>query len=240
MNESVGIVLGDLEGEYKVKGQGREEEYKHQEEAIRCISETKVNMKSNNTVAVKINVKEEIRKKNPHGSNAGGNRNENNNIVGAIKENKKSEHSAKEQGKEEYKQGGQEAGDERDGPFEDYSPIKPKTKAKFYTRQRVFAQDHISGMFYESIVRRFMFGPRSMQSIETEREEVGYFTSIDEEEAIHAESTEKGKNITIGNESELENKKHGATIACRDSSCWHYFVHYLGWNVKVCLYTHKL
>ena len=63
MDESVGIVLGDLEGEHKVRGQGREEEYKHQEEDYRCISDTKVDMKSSDTVPAKINVKEETRKK---------------------------------------------------------------------------------------------------------------------------------------------------------------------------------
>mmetsp|Transcript_16248 Transcript_16248/g.35263 ORF Transcript_16248/g.35263 Transcript_16248/m.35263 type:complete len:604 (+) Transcript_16248:70-1881(+) len=87
---------------------------------------------------------------------------------------------------------------------EEEEAVEEVPEQKFQVRQRVFARDEkASGILYESVVRRAMYGMRQKQI-----------------------------NVYLVDPSDPDAGKLVGQDEDDEEYCWHYFVHYQGWNVK--------
>lgn len=76
---------------------------------------------------------------------------------------------------------------------------------KFAARQRVYARDEVTGLLYEAVVRRVMWGPKSRQ--------------------LNVHLVQDPDQVPLpGEQSDDEDEE--------PEWCWNYFVHYQGWNTK--------
>eukprot|EP00957_Ditylum_brightwellii_P044354 3365625-Ditylum_brightwellii.AAC.1 len=103
---------------------------------------------------------------------------------------------------------------------EDEEEEDEEIKPKFYVTQRVYGRDEPTGLLYEAVVRRVMKGPRSRQ--------INVHLLSKEEAERLQENNNKIKN------GESADPDLGFVLDDFDegAECWHYFVHYMGWNVK--------
>ncbi|KAL7469395.1 hypothetical protein ACHAXS_009653 [Conticribra weissflogii] len=102
---------------------------------------------------------------------------------------------------------------------QDSTAIPP---AMYMIHQRVYAKDNSTGLLYPAVVRKAMWGPKPHQV------KVTYLTIdslLDETKRVDADTDQTNVNNFDGEET--ENDRYNL-----ETNTHHYFVHYLGWNVK--------
>jgi len=77
---------------------------------------------------------------------------------------------------------------------------------KFLVKQRIYARDEISGSLYKAIIRKTIYGP------------------VQKHLRVSTFQLENDQDETENESMSYDQKE--------DDYTWHYFVHYLGWNVK--------
>jgi len=102
---------------------------------------------------------------------------------------------------------------------QDSNAIPP---AMYKNHQRVYAKDDATGLLYPAVVRKTMWGPKSHQV------KVTYLT-IDSllDETNNGDTDKVQTNANGGDGEEEEYDRYNV-----ETNTYHYFVHYLGWNVK--------
>ena len=98
--------------------------------------------------------------------------------------------------------------------------------------QRVYAKDEATGLLYPAMIRRSMWGPKSESSLPV--------PALLEEELTANDS--KGGGSSANNDTSCHDQKMEEVVEDDEDedahrtnpklNCHHYYVHYLGWNVK--------
>ncbi len=119
--------------------------------------------------------------------------------------------------------------------------------------QRVYAKDEATGLLYPAMIRRSMWGPKSESSLPVP-------SLLEEELTANNDSGEGGDGSSANNDTSCHDQKVEEVVEEEEDddededahrtnpklNCHHYYVHYLGWNVKwdrwveeVYLYDHS-
>jgi len=86
--------------------------------------------------------------------------------------------------------------------------------------QRVYAKDDATGLLYPAFVRKVMWGPKSHQI------SMGFCSSLVDGEPIAGIGNDETR-LEDDDDIDEDERRWGPK-----QNCWHYYVHYLGWNVK--------
>jgi hypothetical protein len=115
--------------------------------------------------------------------------------------------------------------------------------------QRVYAKDEATGLLYPAMIRRSMWGPKSESSLPVPALLEGELTANNdsgEGGSANNDTCHDQKMEEVVEEEEDDDEDEDAHRTNPKLNCHHYYVHYLGWNVKwdrwveeVYLYDHS-
>ncbi len=104
--------------------------------------------------------------------------------------------------------------------------------APLYTQnQRVYAKDETTGLLYPAMIRKAMWGPKSGSSLPVP----ALLEKANNNENNDAGSADNDTSIDRTNEGGIEEEDDEDEDEHRTNpklNCHHYYVHYMGWNVK--------
>ena len=102
--------------------------------------------------------------------------------------------------------------------------------APLYTQnQRVYAKDETTGLLYPAMVRKAMWGPKSESSLPVPALlELALSNNINDD-ASGENDTSNNHTMQEDEEEEEDEDEHRTNPKL---NCYHYYVHYMGWNVK--------
>jgi hypothetical protein len=118
--------------------------------------------------------------------------------------------------------------------------------APLYTQnQRVYAKDETTGLLYPAMIRKAMWGPKSESSLPIPALLELATSNNNDTSGDSGEGNDTGTNQTVEEQDEEEDDEDDHRTNPK-LNCHHYYVHYMGWNVKwdrwvneVYLYDHS-
>jgi len=118
--------------------------------------------------------------------------------------------------------------------------------APLYTQnQRVYAKDETTGLLYPAMIRKAMWGPKSESSLPIPALLELATSNNNDTSGESGEGNDTGTNQTVEEQDEEEDDEDDHRTNPK-LNCHHYYVHYMGWNVKwdrwvneVYLYDHS-